>query len=89
MPVKKITVKEGNKQQDVYIAMTEEEASDGSYVDYIEEAQQEKVSEKIKKSKPKEESSVSNEDKVNAIKEWMKHRDEKRNRSGPKYFSGF
>ena len=89
MPVKRVTIKEGDKSQDVYIAMTDEEANDRSYVDYLQEAQKEKVSNELRKSKPREVSKLPDDDKSGAIKEWIKHRDEKKKRSGPKYYSGF
>ena len=88
MPVKKITVEEGDKKKDVYIAMTEEEANDRSYMEYLESAEREKTSNEMRKSKPRGVSNVPKEDVAGAMKEYIKYRDEKKNRSGPKYFGG-
>ena len=54
MPVKKVIITEGGKSQEVIIAMTEEEAKDKSFVEYVELANREETKEKLRKTPVRE-----------------------------------
>lgn len=84
--IKKITVEENGKKMDVIIAMTEEEAKDKSYVDYMELAQREKTSEQLRKKPARPESKISDSDRRGAIKEAIAYRNRIQSDSPKKYF---
>ena len=88
MPIKKITVDEGDKSQEVFIAMTPEEANDRSYVSDLVEGTVEKTKDQLKKKLPREKSKLSKQDQVESIKDVKKFNDAKKSRLGrPKYFT--
>ena len=82
MPVKKIKVQEGDKEQEVFIAMTDEEARDTSYVDYLVEGQTEKTREQLRKKSEKPSPQASKGEIAEALKEYG----EFKKREGRKYF---
>jgi hypothetical protein len=88
--VKSFTVKEGDKQQGVVIAMTPEEARDKSYVDYMELAQREKVSDALRKAPEKEAPKHSKAESVGALKEFNESKKwHEANPTSRKYYGGF
>jgi len=89
MPIKKMSVEEGDKKQDVIIAMTPEEANDRSYVEYLKESTEEKTKDQLRKKPPRETSKLSGKEKVDAIKDIREYGAKKQGRSvNPRYFSG-
>jgi len=54
VPVKKVVVEEDGKTQDVYIAMTDEEAKDKGYTDYMDIVAQEETKDELRKKVPKQ-----------------------------------
>lgn len=89
MPIDKITVEKDGKKQDVFIAMTPEEANDRSYRSYLKEAEAEKTAGQLAKKPAREESKLTKEEQVEAIKQMKEYRDKVKVRSvKSRYFSG-
>jgi hypothetical protein len=84
--VKKFTVEENGKKVDVVIGMTEEEAKDKSYVDYLESGYTEKTKEQIRKQPPKPAPKASNEDIRGALREAIEYKRRRQMGGGKKYF---
>lgn len=84
--IKKITVEENNQKMDVIIAMTEEEAKDKSYVEYLESAQREKTADRLRKQIPKPPSKASKEDIAGALREAVEYKRRIQSGGGRKYF---
>ena len=86
MPVEKIVVTEGDKSQDVYIACTEEESKDKSYMDYLKEGTEYKTRDQIKHKPEKGRPQYSREHAQGALKEYSKWKRESDNGLRRKYF---
>lgn len=86
MPVEKFTVEQGDKTQEVFVAMTEEEAQDRQFTEYMREAQTEKVQDALRKKPPKESPKHSKEDIAGALKEYNEYRHRKEKSVNRKYF---
>ena len=84
MPIEKIKVKEGDKEQDVIIAMTEDEANDRSYRDYLRLGAKERTQEQLRKKPARPESKVSMEDRSGILKDFNEFNN--RRKSGTKKF---
>jgi len=72
-PVKKITVTEGDKTQDVFIAG----ARDRQELEYLEVAEKEKTADELRKKEPKEKPKKSKEEVAERLK-WFNKRKEGR-----------
>lgn len=71
--VKKITVKEGEHQMDVFIP----QSGDTSYDNYLEEAEREKTSEELKKKPPKPPQKVSDKEMGAQLREYHEFKERK------------
>jgi len=86
MPVEKIVVTEGDKSQDVYIACTEEEAKDKSYMDYLKEGTEYKTKDQLKHKPEKEKPQYGKEHATGALKEYSDWKRRSDNGLRRKYF---
>ena len=87
--VKTIQVQENGQEMGVIMAMTQEEADDKSYVDYLTEAQTEKTKDYLR-NKPKKEPTVDSKEAGGALKEHNEYRQWHRENPGSrKYYGGF
>ncbi len=84
--VKKITVEENGKKMDVIIAVSEEEAKDKSYVEYLESAEREKTADQLRKQIPKPPPKASKEDIAGALREAVEYKNRIQRGGGKKYF---
>lgn len=84
--VKKITVEENGKKMDVIIAVSEEEAKDKSYVEYLESAEREKTAGQLRKQIPKPPPKASKEDIAGALREAVEYKNRIQHGGGKKYF---
>jgi hypothetical protein len=84
--VKKITVTENGKSQDVVIGMTQTEANDRSFVDYMIEAQTEKTKDSLRKQPVKEINPVKREELAGQLKEMQEYRRRKSESVNRRYF---
>lgn len=78
--IEHITVKEGDKEKDIVIAMTAKEGEDRSYREYIKEAEIEKTREELRNLPPTnpEKKKKAREDMAGELKEyqeWKSRRD--------------
>jgi hypothetical protein len=84
--LEKVTIKEGDKEQDVIIAMTEEEANDHSYRDYLKLGATERTQEQLRKKKPLPESKYSMEERSGVLKEYNEFNNRQKNVNKKKYY---
>lgn len=80
--IEKITVKEGDKEQNIVIAMTAKEGEDRSYREYIKEASAEKTREELRNSPPtnpekKDGARKEMAGELKEYREWKSRRDKK------------
>lgn len=71
--IETITVKANGQKQDVVIAMTQEEANDRSYREYVKEAQVEKTTDYLNKHPVKTPDPVKREELRESIKEQQEY----------------
>lgn len=82
----KKTVREGNSEQEIVIAMTEEEAKDSSYREYLMEAETEKTKEWLRNHPKQEPKEGSREALASLLKDISDFNRRKRESPNRKYF---
>ena len=83
MKIRRFTVRENNREQQVIIP----ETGDKSYDDYLEQAEREKTTEQLRKAPPRPELTPSQKRDIGgAIKEFNEFKKRKERGETPKYF---
>tara|TARA_R100001530_G_C4187372_1_gene121184 strand:+ start:183 stop:437 length:255 start_codon:yes stop_codon:yes gene_type:complete len=84
--MKRFTVKEGDREQEVLIVGTEEEMKDKSQMDYLEKAYKEKTAEQLRNMPSKPKSSKSKKEISGALKEYYEYKKRKQSGDIRKYY---
>lgn len=80
--LRQFKVKHEDREMQVIIPDTGDKAE----MEYLEQAEREKTLAQLKNKPPREKSKPSKEDKAEAIKDWRKYLDRKKNRTVGRYF---